>query len=209
MPPPNETTEKDKRDAEYRCRILAAARRLMDQNGFESVNMYQIAQEAGIGQGTLYRRYEHPGEIYSELLRTNIEQAVTSMEADFGQPSPDLSSLDQLRAVIARILQFLDKDAELLTCISCMYAGKKDNLPFKRPAMIRLKGLIRNLLERAVHEEAAVGIDITLYTHFLVSALAPEQYKHHRDELGYSQERYLAGFNRLFIDGLRKGERNG
>ena len=206
MSPPDETAEKDKRDAEYHRRILAAARKLMDRNGFESVNMHQIAQEAGIGQGTLYRRYEHPGEIYTELLRTSMEHSIHSMESEFGSASSAISSLDQLRALIERILQFLDEDAELLSNISSMYAGKKDFLPYKRPIMARLRGLIQHLLERVVKEEAAEGVDITLYTHFLMSALAPEQYLHHRDELGYSKERYLAGFCRLFVEGLRKGE---
>jgi len=50
----------ERRDAaENRQRILATAIRLFEQFGVEQVSMNQIATEAGIGPGTLYRRYRN------------------------------------------------------------------------------------------------------------------------------------------------------
>jgi len=209
VPLRNATAEPNKRSDEYRRRILEAARKLMDRHGFESVNMYQIAQEAGIGQGTLYRRYEHPGEIYSELLQASMEQTIDGLVADFGSARPGTASLDQLYACIARVIHYIDENTELLNAISCMFAGKKDYLPYKRPLMLKLRELFYQLFERAVQEEGARGVDITLTTHFLLSALMPDQYRHHRDAAGYSKEQYLAGIHRLFIEGLRRREQNG
>jgi AcrR family transcriptional regulator len=201
--PPTESDPKELRDSEYRRRILAAASRLLEQNGIDAVNMYQIAQEAGIGQGTLYRRYEHSGEIYSDLFRTSLEQFVDDLEQFCGRTS-SLTAFEQLYQVIARLVDYIDDKAELLSAISCMYAGKKSLLLHKRPIILRLHSILADLFTRGCSEGEAARIDVTLTVHFLLSALAPEQYFHHRDSLGYSKERYTASLRRLFIDGLQK-----
>ena len=56
-------TRSERRDAaENRQRILNAALKLFEQNGVEQVSMNQIAIEAQIGPGTLYRRYRDKSE---------------------------------------------------------------------------------------------------------------------------------------------------
>lgn len=59
--------------AENRQRILNAALKLFEQNGVEQVSMNQIAIEAQIGPGTLYRRYRNKGELCLDLTQDNIE----------------------------------------------------------------------------------------------------------------------------------------
>jgi AcrR family transcriptional regulator len=200
---------KERRDGEYRRRILAAASRLFGTNGIDAVNMYQIAQEAGIGQGTLYRRYAHLGEIYSDLLHSDTERFLADMEADdFGEVSETekeglSSELDRLNEIITRLVLYVDDHVELLSAINNMYAGKSF-LPHKRPITLRLHRLFASILERACKQGEAPDIDVTQTANILLAALAPEQYLHHRDHLGYSKERYLSGIRRIFIDGLRK-----
>lgn len=197
---------KDKRDAEYRIRILDAARQLFDRHGIDSVNMYQIAQEAGVGQGTLYRRYGHVGEICSDLLMQTTEQALDELESEWNGTAADTPALEQMYAAIVRTVHFLEQNADLLITISCMYAGKKDYLPQKRPVAARLYSLFSSQLARAAELGETSGIDVALTANCLLAAISPEQYRHHRTTLGYSQERYLAGIRRLFIDGIRKGD---
>ncbi|MBB6670347.1 TetR/AcrR family transcriptional regulator [Cohnella nanjingensis] len=198
--------EKENRDAEYHRRIQTAAARLLEQNGIDSVNMYQIAQEAGIGQGTLYRRYEHPGEIYSEMLRNSTEQILGELEAEadqFRAADASASALDQLEHVLSRLFDYVDSQIELLTSISCMYAGKKNFLPHKRPITVRLYGILNVYLVLAAERREVRDIDVTLTSNFLMAVLSPEQYMYHRDSLGYTKEQYLAGIRSLYIEGIR------
>jgi AcrR family transcriptional regulator len=67
--------------ARNRARVLEAAARLLSERGVRHVTMEQIAAVAGVGKGTLYRRYpdlasialtlldEHERELQDRLLR--------------------------------------------------------------------------------------------------------------------------------------------
>lgn len=200
--------DKDKPDDAYRSRILAAAGRLFEVSGIDSVNMYQIAQEAGIGQGTLYRRYAHMGEICSDLLHSDTERFIAEMEScESGNGDASASPLYRLERMIERIIDYIDDHAELLSAINSMYAGKKSFLPNKRPIASRLHKLLSTPLEQALEQgEAVDGLDATQTANLLLAALAPEQFLYHRDTLGYGKERYFEGIRRLFIDGVRKSK---
>ena len=54
--------------ARNRARVLAAAERLFARGGGSAVTMEQIAAAAGVGKGTLYRRYPDVASIAHALL---------------------------------------------------------------------------------------------------------------------------------------------
>lgn len=54
--------------ARHRARILAVARRLMAGDAILSVTMKDLAREAGVGQGTLYRKYETKAHLAAALV---------------------------------------------------------------------------------------------------------------------------------------------
>src|SRR5207244_11478218 len=87
----------ERRDAtEHRRRILEVARRLFAERGVAAVSMHQIAIAAGIGQGTLYRRYAHKGELSMDLLSERHQQSVEGIatQYDATATSPPLDRLD-------------------------------------------------------------------------------------------------------------------
>lgn len=50
--------------------IMAAARKLIDANGFETVTVAEIAEQAGVVEGTIYRYFKNKEEL---LLRVAVE----------------------------------------------------------------------------------------------------------------------------------------
>lgn len=195
-------SRREERDSEYRRRILATASELFEKQGVNCVTMYQIAQEAGVGQGTLYRRYAHLGEVCSDLLRTTGEALLQSLEAKLAAAEPGTPALALLSDTLLRIIDFIDQKAPLLYSIHSMYIEKKSHSFHDKPIFKRLHNLLHPLIVRAVEQGEIRDIDATLTVNTILAAVSPNQYMFHREVLGYSKERFASGMCRLFVDGL-------
>ena len=58
--------QEERRDAAgSRRKLLGAARRLFKSQGVDAVSMHKVGRAASVGQGTLYRRFEHEGALCS------------------------------------------------------------------------------------------------------------------------------------------------
>src|ERR1700744_599668 len=84
-------TEPDKplrRDAERnRQRILDAAAELFPERGL-GVTLNDIAHHAGVGVGTVYRRFPDKEQLVDALSREKLEQLVGLMETALADPDP-------------------------------------------------------------------------------------------------------------------------
>jgi AcrR family transcriptional regulator len=76
---------------ENRDRILLVARRALDESGDASLN--QIAQEAGVGPGTLYRHFPNREALVLAVYRQEIEALVEATPSLVG----DMTPIDSLR----------------------------------------------------------------------------------------------------------------
>src|SRR5947207_12125037 len=104
----------ERRDAaEHRQRILEVARRLFAEHGVGATSMHQIAMAAGVGQGTLYRRYAHKGELCMDLLRERHEQFAQEIGALLATTTTS-SGLERLESVLAKSIDLLEEQSALL-----------------------------------------------------------------------------------------------
>src|SRR6266516_2996619 len=77
-----------RRDAERnRQRILEAARELFAQRGL-GVTLNDIAHHAGVGVGTVYRRFPDKARLIDELFEQRLEEFVELMQAALDDPDP-------------------------------------------------------------------------------------------------------------------------
>ncbi len=77
-----------RRDAERnRLRILDAARELFAERGL-GVTLNDIAHHAGVGVGTVYRRFPDKSELIEELFEQRLEDLVALMNAAVADPEP-------------------------------------------------------------------------------------------------------------------------
>jgi AcrR family transcriptional regulator len=180
----------ERRDAaENRQRILDAALRLFEQNGVEQVSMNQIATEAKIGPGTLYRRYRNKGELCLDLMKENIVLLFENIDAFLKQHRTDPPS-QRLKGLLALFIRFREKKSQLLTGVEDSASTNRFRSRTQSPLYIELHQMIVELFD----EMAASGQtqpNSVFKADMLLMALSSESYSFQRDERGYSPEIFL------------------
>jgi AcrR family transcriptional regulator len=100
--------------ARNRERILCAARRLFDERGAGCVSMDEIAEAAGVGKGTLFRRFGSRASLAAAVLserERDFQEAFIRGEPPLGPGAPPA---ERLIAFGEALLDTLDAHSELL-----------------------------------------------------------------------------------------------
>lgn len=179
-----------RRDAERnRARIVAAARELFAEHGL-GIGFNEVAHRAGVGVGTVYRRFAD----LDELIEAALDQPLRDVLAVAEEAAAAPRAWDGLVLLVGRVTELLVdnmgvRDAAL---------GGSDAL---RPDIAASIGqLTRDLFARAQTEgdlrEGASGNDIAVLL-WMVTELA----KHAADVRPDAYRRYVTAF----LDGLRAG----
>lgn len=177
-------------DAERnRQRILAAAAEVFTQRGFEAT-LDEVARRAGVGVGTVYRRFPDKAALAEALFTDRIDALVTLAER--AQSEPD---------AWAALVTFLEQAAEMLVGDRglrqlLMYAAEQgyDQVEYARD---RMRPAVESLVKRAQAEGRVradlAGTDIPLIE--LMLGAAAEYTRNVRPDVW---RRYLA----LILDAL-------
>lgn len=192
----------ERRDAaENRRRILDAAQQLFLECGVEAVSMHQIAQAAGVGQGTLYRRYAHKGELAQDLLSESADRFRAEVEGYLAQADSSTPALERLTGLLSRLVQLLEAKLSLLAAIGDACWGERRVDKFRMPVYRWLHGIIAGLLAEAVAREELRPLDPTFTADALMAALSPDAFQFQREERGLTPEQILQGVCRIFAEG--------
>lgn len=100
--------------ARNRARILAAAERLFAEHGVAAVSMDQVAAEARVGKGTLFRRFGDKAGLAVALLddrERHLQQTILSGPPPLG---PGAAPGARLLAFLAAYHDFIDAHLELV-----------------------------------------------------------------------------------------------
>src|SRR5882672_4276548 len=101
--------------ARNRALLLDAARRLVAERGPDAVTMDEIATAAGVGKGTLFRRFGSRAGLMMVLL--DEDERASQQAFLFGPPplGPDAAPLDRLMAFGRERICFVHAHRELLS----------------------------------------------------------------------------------------------
>jgi AcrR family transcriptional regulator len=103
-----------------RERILDAATRLIEERGVDGVSMDEVAAEAGVGKGTLYRRFGDR----SSLLRALIEGPETEFQNTLIRGAPPLGPgalpVQRLHAFGQGLLELMEINAPYMQAADAM-----------------------------------------------------------------------------------------
>lgn len=147
------TTKKEVVTAFRTGEILAAARRLMERKGLDSLTMDEIAQAAGVAKGTLYLYFQSKDDLLQALLTQVGEAMALDLEAVLAAAE---SPPDKLRRVVALLLKYVEQERELFPVYLRELVRAKSNRKGVSPWIRK-------------HEERIIGLLSRLFTEGMVS----------------------------------------
>ncbi|MFC5699765.1 TetR/AcrR family transcriptional regulator [Cohnella faecalis] len=185
--------------AEHRKLILRTAESLFAEHGVNGVSMHQIAKTAGIGQGTLYRRYAHKGDLCCDLVNDHCVQLMEISTKLLEQQGK--SSAEKLGELLDLWIDALEEKADLVIVIESQKPKEWDergttwfHSPMYRFMLDSTASLLRDLLQ----ERPVQPFDPMLTAHALICSIAPAGYFHFRREQGYSVEQMKRAYRQMY-----------
>ncbi len=197
MKPTKSNGRSERRDAaENRQRILDVAFTLFELQGVEDVSMNQIAAEAQIGAGTLYRRYRNKSELCLDLIKDSKELLFEDIEVYLKENAAQMPA-ERLRGLLALFIKFKEINAQLLAGIENSFSGAHSKT--ESPLYIELHELVVRLFEEMAAHNGHPQPDSVFRTDMLLTALSSNSYLFQKNVRGLSPESILAQLCQTFI----------
>lgn len=179
--------------ARNRAAILAAAAELFDRDGVEQVSMNDIARAAGVGKGTIFRRFgDRTALIEAVLLPRSV--AMRRL-VDHGPPplGPGGEATDALHAYLDLLLDFVWENRALIRAL-------EHRVPHAYYAHSSSRYWLTELARRlaATHPQ-----DTDYLTYILSTALRADVLDYLISVRGMDPEQVRAGLHRLAVPAAR------
>lgn len=161
-----------------RLRILAAAQRLFDERGVDAVTMDDVVTAAGVGKGTLFRRFRDKGGLAAALLdqyETELQERLLSGPPPLGPGAP---APERLGAFVEAYLGYVDTRLDLVQ----MSQGSAPGARFRTGAHALWRRHLVVLLT-----ETGIG-HVELRADLLLAGLAAEQVRYWVREQGRERD---------------------
>jgi AcrR family transcriptional regulator len=171
--------------ARNRARILQAAARLFAERPPHEVTMDDIATAAGVGRGTLYRRYPDRASIAVALLdehERDLQERLLRGDPPLGPGAPPA---ERLAAFYAAMVKLLEDHRHLVL------GSEIGRTRFETGAYGFWRAHVRSLLVAAGTPAPDALVDV------LLAPLAPDVYGYQRTDLGLSPEEITEALVRL------------
>jgi AcrR family transcriptional regulator len=157
---------RERADAQQnRARILDAARRLMKKRALDQICMDELAALAGVGKGTLYRRFEDKQALLHALLDDDERALQDDVKKSFGE---HVSAHAGLLALLDKLHAFSLEHAPVLAAAEASARGQAH---FASPPYQWRHAVVAEHLERA---GVAKGACAAHFADVLLSSMAGE-----------------------------------
>lgn len=182
--------------ARNRLAVLGAARALFAERGVTCVTMEEISREAGVGKGTLYRRFPNKGLLCQALLDEPTREFQQETMEIVGEPG--VSSLQKLGRFLDGLVRFTEENLDLVYGGEEPLWGATRLARFRSPAYDWRRWTVLGLLHGAAREgELEEGLDLEYLSRALLAPLEVDLYYHQRRIEGLSPTRISAGLRSL------------
>lgn len=190
-----------KENDELGQKILDTAQALFNKYGVEDVSMHQVAKTAGIGQGTLYRRYPSKSKICFTLMEAKIDRFMEGLDG-YLQSSEGEPVAHRLRTVITKVILHFNEDLEWLrVMLTSDRLEDTKNIMCENPPFTFLRLQIKRLLEQAAEQGVLMPLD-PQFTSVMLASLPRADIILYMRDMGYSAEQIAEEYCRSFVDPL-------
>ncbi|KQX50758.1 MULTISPECIES: TetR/AcrR family transcriptional regulator [unclassified Streptomyces] len=172
--------------ARNRLRILDAARRRLTADGSAELSLDAVAKDAGVGVGTVYRRFHNRAGLVYALIEDNESrfQEEFARRAEDGSPP----ARERLRAFLHGMADLVENNrALLLLAEASVPAGRYRSAPFRR----HHEQVVGMVAELAPDADAAYLADL------LLMAYTPGLFDFQRTDRGWDVDRIKRGLDAL------------
>ncbi|MER5916853.1 helix-turn-helix domain-containing protein [Streptomyces sp. NPDC001982] len=174
--------------ARNREKILDAAARLLAERGPDAVTMNAVAQAAGIGVGTVYRRF---GDV-AHLLMALLDDRERQFQAEFltgpAPLGPGAPPADRLRAFLHAYADYIGDQQTLMSAAEAASPVARYNSGPYLAIHLHVSMLLRQLRPEA---------DAALLAHLLLAPFTPSLLHHLKTERGATREQIKTGLDQL------------
>jgi AcrR family transcriptional regulator len=206
LPSGDDDGRAERRDAAAnRNKILETAERLFAQHGVANVNMADIALAAGVGKGTLYRRFANKGELCLALMDTQMADFQNGMLSRMQQMNiAGVPKLEQLQQFIDALVYFTDVHSPLLCEVQRegLLQGILDNNRLQMPHFWQHMTISGLLKAAATAGEIPADLDTDYLADALLAPLVANLFQFQKEVRGFTLDRISAGMQTL-VSGLR------
>jgi AcrR family transcriptional regulator len=199
------SVRQERRDAlANRALILETAKTLFAERGVAEVTMADIALAAGVGKGTLYRRFANKGKLCLALMDSQLlafqEDTLATMRRLTVERRP---ILDQLDGFLEALVYFTDAHIPLLCEVQ--RSGLLEGIEGIQRPHFWLHMTVSGMLQAAIFaRELMDGLDVPYLADAILATLRADLIQFQREARGFSRERILDGLRSL-LDGLTRG----
>ncbi|HEX4246483.1 MAG TPA: TetR/AcrR family transcriptional regulator [Pseudonocardia sp.] len=175
--------------ARSRRKLLAAARAMIaEYGGVSCLSMDGLAARAGVGVGTVYRRFGDRGGLAAALL--DDDEQTFQQAFIFGPPplGPGAPPLERARAFLHGVLDQMERHADLAALVETRSPTARYNVSAYRVARMHLRQLLR---------AADLDIDPEYLVDALLAMAGPSLFIFQRRELGLSLQQIKAGVTQI------------
>ncbi|MPZ66278.1 MAG: TetR family transcriptional regulator [Pseudonocardiaceae bacterium] len=176
--------------ARNRRALLAAAQTILTERGIDALSMDRVAARAGVGVGTVYRRFGDRAGLALALLddtELRFQAAFLSGPPPLGPGAPPVA---RIRAFLHAYVDRLETEAELHAFADTKSPTARHRSGAYRTARAHLVALL---------SMADPTADVNYLADALLAALGAGLFLHQRQELGFDAARVKAGLDHLLI----------
>ena len=140
-----------------RTQIIEAAFRVLTERGYEGTSIAEIAQEAGIGQGTVYRYVSSKRELLDHVFDWAVERLFHSVDPYSileDEPTSPTELLRRFQIIADRLYDLIDEDPAMLKLIGVQASAIDKEL---KARVVGLEGMMNAVVLQSLTQAIEHG----------------------------------------------------